>query len=164
VASLTVCGGYDSPLGSLVKELKYHGITEQAHTIAQLMWYACDLPSVEALSYVPMHPRKQNQREYNQTELLAQELARFLKLPVVQYLEKNKHTEALAHTLTKADRLTTIGNSFSIKKNQNPPPYTSILVVDDVITTGATLSTVTALLHELKTDLEIHCLAVAHRS
>lgn len=87
---------------------------------------------------VPLHRKKFNERGYNQSEELAKELAKILKIPVVSdALIKTKETKPQM-TLKKEEREKNLENAFKIK---NPELFQSkkIFLVDDVYTTGSTM-------------------------
>lgn len=86
---------------------------------------------------VPLHPMKQKRRGYNQSEKFANGLSKSLGIKVANLLERKKFTE----TQTKKSRLQRLENVeevFDVKDSENIEGL-RILLVDDVITTGATL-------------------------
>lgn len=86
---------------------------------------------------VPLHPLKQKRRGYNQSEKFASGLSQSLNIPAKEMLERKKFTE----TQTKKSRLQRLENVdevFDLKETENVSGL-RILLVDDVITTGATL-------------------------
>ena len=86
---------------------------------------------------VPLHPLKQKRRGYNQSEKFATGLAKSLHIPAKEMLERKKFTE----TQTKKSRLQRLENVdevFDLKETDNVSGL-RVLLVDDVITTGATL-------------------------
>jgi ComF family protein len=91
---------------------------------------------IEAITFVPMRPRDQRKRGFNQAELLARELGKLWNVPVVRALEKIKKTELQAR-LPREQRLTNLAGAFRLAKFI---PCGSILIIDDVCTTGATLT------------------------
>lgn len=104
------------------------------------------------MSGVPMHPRKQRERGYNQSLLLARQLARAFKIPFdAQLLEKHKITSH-QRTLNAASRRLNLQGAFRIKEGKrslmdrlggqpaerHQIQGQAIALVDDVVTTGAT--------------------------
>ncbi len=86
---------------------------------------------------VPLHPLKQKRRGYNQSEKFAKGLANVLQIKTEEYLERKKFTE----TQTKKSRLQRLENVdevFDLKEGKSIAGL-RVLLVDDVITTGATL-------------------------
>ncbi|WAC41436.1 ComF family protein [Pedobacter sp. SL55] len=127
---------------NLMHSLKYKGKTEVGITLGKLLaqklsqseFYA----DIDMIVPVPLHQKKLRQRGYNQSEYIATGLATALDLSVsTTHLLRNKATE----TQTKKARYTRYENMqdvFSVK-NETELLNKHILLVDDVITTGATL-------------------------
>jgi len=86
---------------------------------------------------VPLAAAKQYKRGYNQSALLAQGLSKVLQVPVREDIIKRiRHTESQT-SKNRQERIENILGAFSVAAA--PPPGAHILLVDDVITTGATL-------------------------
>lgn len=94
------------------------------------------LPACDCVAYVPITKKRRRVRGYNQGELLAQVVGEKLNLPVVCPLEKKRDT-AQQKSLTKAERLENLKASFAIRDRACVKGKT-VLLVDDVLTTGAT--------------------------
>lgn len=93
----------------------------------------------DAVTFVPMHISKRLDRGYNQSEKLARKVARRLKLPCSPLLKERKRSKA-QHTKTSiVDRFVGVKGRYSILKSARIRGKT-VLLVDDIMTTGATLS------------------------
>lgn len=114
---------------------------------------------VQALIPVPLHPKKAFIRGYNQSEKIAQGIASIWKIPVIQQeVLKTKHTESQ----TKKDQFQRWDNVTSIfKVKGNLSNYQHIAIVDDVITTGATLESMAQELKEANPTLQISIISLA---
>lgn len=114
---------------------------------------------VQALIPVPLHPKKAFIRGYNQSEKIAQGIASVWKIPVIQQeVLKTKHTESQ----TKKDQFQRWDNVTSIfKVKGNLSNYQHIAIVDDVITTGATLESMAQELIEANPTLQISIISLA---
>lgn len=125
-------------LSTLIKLLKYGGERALAPLLAQYLNEAGQplRPLVGQITFVPMYPKKERERGFNQAELLARELGKLWDIPVVRALEKTKETKPQA-SLPREARHENVRGAFGLAKF---PPCASILIVDDVCTTGATLS------------------------
>lgn len=125
----------------LLHELKYRNKSDLARELGKL--YGKTLldsgfkNSWDQIVPVPLHPLKQQRRGYNQSEQFAIGLSNILEIPVVIALERTKFTE----TQTKKSRLQRLDNVeevFSCSMGLSIGNQ-SIMLVDDVMTTGATL-------------------------
>lgn len=134
-------GAYDAELRALIVLLKYNRVRSLAAPLAG--WTALairenpGLAEVDAVVPVPLHPRRQRLRGYNQAELIARELARGLKRPVEpRWLARIKDTPSQTG-LTPAQRIENVRGAFAASDKVD---NRRILLVDDVCTTGATLN------------------------
>jgi ComF family protein len=93
----------------------------------------------DAVCPVPLHPARARERGYNQAEILAAALAGRLRRPLWRsVLRRVRHTDTQTH-LTARQRLSNVADAFQV----NQPGRVrngSVLLVDDVMTTGATTS------------------------
>ena len=96
-----------------------------------------DLPKSDCIVFVPMTKRAIRKRSYNQTELLAKGLADKLNLPVIKdAVIKQKETEA-QKSLSRKEREKNLEGCFKVE-NKAEIKGKKLLLVDDVLTTGAT--------------------------
>ncbi|MBC7913018.1 MAG: ComF family protein [Pyrinomonadaceae bacterium] len=130
-----------SRVQNLMHGLKYNNKPEVAYKLGEL--YGSELKEAEAIKYadtiipVPLHPARQKKRGYNQSEHFAHGLGKSMKIPVNLNLKRNIFTQ----TQTKKSRFVRYENMkgvFSID-NSSSLENKHILLVDDVLTTGATL-------------------------
>lgn len=138
---LRVFGAYDGELRQLIVLLKYNGLRPLAGPLGG--WLALvakqhpQVAEVDALVPVPLHPRRQRQRGYNQAELIGRELSRWIERPVAAgWLERLKDTPSQTG-LTLAQRVENVRGAFAARSKLDSR---RILLVDDVCTTGATLN------------------------
>ena len=127
---------------NLLHQLKYRNQEEVGRFFGD--WYGSllkrdkGLQDVDVVVPVPLHPKKEKKRGYNQVGLFAKRLAHHLKVDLnTDLLVKVRNTT----TQTKKDRqLRWLGTKEAFKVNTAAPiAHKHILLVDDVITTGATL-------------------------
>ena len=127
-------GEYDGTLKAVVHALKYDGRRSLARPLAAMMRdRAADLLTAEYATPVPLHPSRRRERGFNQ----AADLARHLGLPVHQVLRRIRATVTQT-SLPAAQRHRNVRNAFAVRKPALVRGRT-VLLVDDVSTTGATL-------------------------
>lgn len=131
----------DSTMQSLLHELKYRGNQALGIQLGSLLGTALKNTSrfpVDVLVPVPLHPSKEKSRGFNQATLICQGIAAVTGLPVCTTLLRRN---AERSTQTKKDRAERWENMQGIFEATpfNEVPYKNILLIDDVITTGATL-------------------------
>lgn len=96
------------------------------------------LRKYDIMVYVPMHIKKKMQRGYNQTELIAREIARIVGLKIqINNLIKVRDT-AKQSTLTKEKRIENVKGAFDVK-NIDIIKNKKIILFDDIFTTGSTV-------------------------
>lgn len=95
--------------------------------------------SIEMVAFVPLHRQRRRERDFNQSEALGRLIAAKLGLPATECLEKTKQT-ASQNELSRQERLNNLKGAFRARKGAAELfRGRSILLVDDVMTTGATL-------------------------
>jgi ComF family protein len=138
---------YDGPARALVRGLKFRGAAGLAATMAAQI-AACaplDLLAPPAvLVPVPLHPRRERGRGFNQAERLAAELGRRAGMRVEDCLRRRGPAGARQVGSGREERLSGIGAAIELRPGARPPRQA--LLVDDVVTTGATLSACAAVL------------------
>ena len=124
----------------VLQRLKYGGAGRLAIPLARAAGPA--LTSLVALSGpaplvpVPVHAMRRRQRGYNQAELLSIELGRLARLPVLDVLVRHRPTTR-QHGLGRSARLHNLRGALAIRTGARPPAVA--IVVDDILTTSATL-------------------------
>lgn len=109
---------------------------------------------------VPLHEKRLRLRGYNQSELLARELARYFGWPVaVEALRRIRETQAM-HSLSAKERAENLAGAIRAGAGAKALAGKRILLVDDIITSGATLRCCAAALREAGC-LDIYGAAVA---
>lgn len=131
---------YVPPLQDAIRLFKYHGKVALAPALGELMCAAGHPPQeVDLLIPVPLHSSKLREREFNQSFLLADQLNRLLHVPLsYDNLIRVRRTEPQTQ-LSRSERLKNLRRAFAVVR---PDEVKSkrILLVDDVLTTGTTVS------------------------
>jgi predicted amidophosphoribosyltransferase len=115
------------------------------------------------MTFVPLHPLKLRSRGYNQGQEIALALGQILKLPVRNLLLKKENNQAQAQIKKQSERLRRMEGLFQVRaKYNNLIQGKTILLIDDVLTTGATLNAVSKTL-KAAGALKIHVLVLASK-
>lgn len=126
-----------------VQALKYHGAVSLAqplgHRLAQAARRSLKRPP-DLIVPVPLSAERQAARGYNQAALIAQVLSSDLRVPIhLDALVRTRHTRPQVG-LSRADRLTNMTGAFAVPPQHRPSVKgRTVMVIDDVHTTGATL-------------------------
>ena len=143
---------YEGTLRKVLGRVKYASAARVVRTLAEMA-----APSVDALTAlsgpatlvpVPLHPQRERERGFNQAGLLARGLARGRGLRIDDVLERARPTER-QHGLDRAGRLRNLSGAFHLRAGERAP--TVAIVVDDILTTSATMETCAAVLVEAGT-------------
>jgi ComF family protein len=133
---------YEGPAQGLVRALKFRGATRAAGAMAAQIaanappgWLAEPVQLVP----VPLHPARARRRGYNQAALLATEIAHRTGLESNDCLERAGPRRGTQVGRDREQRLRGIAGTVTLK-NERAPPLAGAILVDDVITTGATLA------------------------
>jgi ComF family protein len=137
----------------ILRRLKYGGGRRVADPLA-----GAALPALRGLVSatgrvplvpVPLHRSRQRDRGYNQTDLLATALGRRAALPVWPALVRHRATER-QHGLDRATRLRNLGDAMAFRPSASGPTGTplpaAVILIDDILTTGATFEACAAIL------------------
>ena len=132
-------GFYEDRLRDLIHVYKYDRVEPLAKPLGRLL--ALALPRDRAFDVVvpmPLHWQKRWQRGFNQSALLAREVSRRTGFPVARALRRVRNTQAQAG-LTNAKRRANVSGAFRAIK-PHAVRGKRVLLIDDVLTTGATAS------------------------
>lgn len=142
------CAAFTGPARASLHALKYDGQRALAQPLGGLMaarWRRVGV-GADVVVPVPVHATRLRDRGYNQAALMAREAARHLGLPMVELLRRRGETRA-QHALGRSDRARNVGDAFAVDPAQlRTVSGRWFLLVDDVLTTGATLSACAAAL------------------
>jgi ComF family protein len=125
----------EGPAKELVHALKYQGWTVAARPMAQAIMRHCPPPNNAVLVPVPLGKTRLRERGHNQAEVLARALGEASGLPVANLLRRDVDTKSQTR-LGPRQRFANVARAFSVIGH----PSSVICLVDDVLTTGATLA------------------------
>ncbi|MEA2676467.1 MAG: hypothetical protein QOJ81_608 [Chloroflexota bacterium] len=142
LVQLEWCCAYSGAARACLAALKYDGELRLVEVLAEQMaarWARAGIGG-DVLVPVPVHAARLRQRGFDQAELLARAVGRLLNLPVATVLERATRTAA-QHSLSRRARAANVGGAFAAKASTGPQiDGRWIVLVDDVVTTGATFS------------------------
>lgn len=129
----------------------------KAKTFAKFIVQDMDNVQIDKITYIPMTPKKEKQRTFNQAKLLAEEIGKLLNIPVVCLFSKTKDGKTQKSSTYKQRHANIIGmyttKKATLKKTDN------ILIVDDIITTCATINYCAGLIYPKVKNIYICAIA-----
>lgn len=142
---------FTGPVRSLIYALKYEkglwalrDIREMARRSEGLHRYLYD----SALIPIPLHPRKERERGYNQSQLIAKELADEFGSKVEDSLLLRVLDTPSQTQFNRSERRRNLRNAFAIRRKSAIAPDFRYIIIDDVFTTGSTLNACAAVLRK----------------
>jgi len=160
---------YDETMRHLIHLFKYGNKTALRHTWAEILTefissYHLPIKDFDLLVPVPLHRSRLRQRGYNQADLLTNIIARQYQIPSTnQIIFRCRNTQNQAR-LSPKERWTNLQGAFKIKKSSSLINK-NILIIDDLLTTGATTSGMASLLKQAgAAHVSLLTLAVTPRS
>jgi len=129
---------YEGTLAKAIQSFKYNRQNALAAPLAGLLQPDLEAVAVARVMAVPLHPRRLRSREFNQSLLLAERVARSLSQPLLIDAMKRVRETPPQVGLSKKERQKNIHRAFSVP-NPDSVRNQRILLIDDVYTTGATL-------------------------
>ncbi len=97
------------------------------------------LSKAELIVPVPLHPARKRERRYNQSEILAEEVSKITGIETLNILKRTKNTKTQTE-LSPTERRKNVKNAFCVRKTYKKTISNKrVLLIDDVMTTGATL-------------------------
>ncbi len=127
----------------IIHEFKYARQIHLRHLVAHWLRAALDDERLRDISFdlivpVPLHPARQRERGFNQAGLLAESLSAETSMPSTPVLERIRYTTTQT-ALDRSERMENLHNAFRLRKNADVRGL-RVLLIDDVLTTGSTLS------------------------
>jgi len=141
ILQLEWCAAYSGPVRASLQAYKYGGARRLREPLAEALaerWSAAGRGG-EVLTWVPVHASRRRERGFDQAEELARAMAMRLGLPAVRCLERRERTAA-QHALGQAQRASNTAGAFAaVPGAEIHIAGRWMVVVDDIMTTGATL-------------------------
>lgn len=161
--SITFVSFYEPPLSLLIQKMKFQGMTSLALVLARLLllrwrdlWRGGNIKKPSRIISVPLHVRRCWRRGFNQSDLLARPLARWLNCDYQSdCLTRLRPTPSQRH-LNASKRKKNLRGAFQSHLSLKGQ---SVALVDDVVTTGSTINEISELLiKEGVASLQILCI------
>lgn len=147
LAQVRSVGPFSGWLREAILNFKYHDEWARAeHLGLELAQVVATMPPVDALVPVPLHRSRLRSRGYNQSALLANVAGDIHRVPVLDAISRTRST-AQQTTLSAAERAANVAGAFALAPGFDPAGR-SLLLIDDVVTTGSTLNACAELLAE----------------
>jgi ComF family protein len=150
----------------LLHHLKYNGKREVGFVLGKEFGYELkkvdSFNGIDLIVPVPLHPRRFKQRGYNQAEEIAKGLQESMGIPIsTKTLVRSGYTETQTRK-TRTERVKNVSKAFRL---DDPLAFKGkhILIVDDIVTTGATLEECAAIVLEAE-DAKVSIVTLAYTS
>ncbi|MBD5231325.1 MAG: ComF family protein [Bacteroidales bacterium] len=152
-----------TPTARLLKQIKYRGGRGLARFLGMMLAREAKqvgmLEGVEGVVPVPVHPLRRMMRGYNQSRELARGICGAGELPLLDVVSAGRHTSQtrLAHSARREN----VRGVFRLRSTKGLRPGMCLLLVDDVCTTGSTLSALAETLVAAVPGLRLRVLTLA---
>ena len=141
IAQLTAVWIYEGDVRRSIHRYKFGGARHYAEIYGRLLAMRIhrDLPCADVLTWVPVSRRRKRERGYDQVELLAEAVSAELSIPCEALLEKFRDNRANSGLKTPAERR---ANVLGVYRAVGQESFRGkrVLLLDDIVTTGATAS------------------------
>jgi ComF family protein len=142
ILQLEWCAAYGGPVRAALQAYKYGGARRLREPLAEALaqrWRAAGRGG-DVLTWVPVHASRRRERGFDQAEELARTMALQLGLPAAGCLQRRQRTAA-QHALGQAQRASNTAGAFvAVPGAELDIAGRWVVVVDDIVTTGATLA------------------------
>lgn len=162
VAGWTALWYYNGKVRKSILRYKFYGRRHYGAVYGRLLAMKLlqkSLSGCDLITWVPVSKRRQFRRGYDQTKLIAVSAAQELQLPAAALLHKSRHTKPQSRLIDPSHRRANVLGAFTVT---DPKAIAGkrILLLDDIITTGATASECAKVLLSAGAK-EVYCAAVA---
>ena len=158
-----VMNRYQTPVKQLITAFKYKSVKNIGIYLADMVYRHLQLPPADCVSFVPISYVRRCERGFNQSQVIAARLAARINKPCLKLITKTKHTSHQAQ-LSYEQRLTNLTDCYQLKaKHKNQlAQFNSVLLIDDVITTGTTFNQCAQIIKNAGCN-QVTALAIASR-
>jgi ComF family protein len=143
---------YDGAIRTAILAYKFRGVRRLAEPLGEMLAVAYKREGLTAdlVTHVPLHIKRRRQRGYDQSQLLAREMARRLGLPFLPDIVKRVRATEPQTSLQGDQRIVNVAQAFALTNSNAVERVKNgrILLIDDVTATGGTLDATAAALAE----------------
>lgn len=154
---------YEGTVREAILRYKFNGRDCYADRFSQIMAECADnnldCGDVSVVSWVPLSRMRKHKRGYDQARLLAEGIAKILTLPCEQCLVKTRNNPAQSKTKSAAQRSKNVVGVYKASEKAELRGK-NILLVDDVVTTGSTVSECARMLRKAGAN-KVYCVTLA---
>lgn len=152
-------------LQPIIHELKYHHNPDVGVFLGRLAYEETKdsgfFQDIDLLLPIPLHPKKQKKRGYNQAQCIAQGISESAQIPMVTACIRRTQNNPSQTSLSKQEREKNVANIFTCT-NRNILTNKHILIIDDVITTGSTIISCIQSIQDISNiKISVFCIGVA---
>ena len=155
----------NDPYASILHDLKYHNMPTLGRWLAeratQQIQVSHFFDNIDAIVPVPLHYTKLASRGYNQSQYLAQGISRVIGIPVIKALKAVHEHSTQTHKDAAERQMNTMGMYAANLRHCKHLDGMHLLIVDDVVTTGATLLACATALHQSIPNVKISLFTLA---
>lgn len=152
----------ETPVRAAIHATKFYHDRHAAKLLAHLLdRHLAGLSGNTIIAPLPLSPRRERERGHNQIVTVLSFCSQPLARNHLALLKRIQNTQPQSH-LSRSERLKNVRHCFAPTPSHNLQPDTEILVIDDVLTTGATLSSAVNTLRQTYPHLKVSGLALAH--
>lgn len=138
---------YGYPVDKLIQRIKFDGDLSVGRLLAELLadYTAAGSGKPDCIVPVPLHPSRLKERGFNQAAELARPIRRRLKIPARLGVRERTRDTAVQSKLDATERKKNLRDAFAVKRSVDGK---HVAVVDDVVTTGTTVESLTHVLRD----------------
>lgn len=157
---------YSMPVTMLLRRMKFQSARYCGTLIGMLMGreFPKDLPvKFQAMIPIPLSEKRKAARGFNQAEVLGEELASQLQIPLLpEVLVRTRHTGQQSRFHDPLQREGNVAGAFAVEESWDIRGW-NILLIDDILTSGATLHEAARVLYQAGAALVVGVVAATHR-